>query len=345
MINCKRHKKMNSSKNSGRSFCITINGDASWFEGPTQADELADFLRACDLIRYAVFQFETAPSTGRRHCQAYVYTTRNSRISAVKKIFNGWRVGCSPHIELARGNIDQAVAYCVKADTSVQGTSREVGSKPRQGSRSDLADIAAAIDEGMPLAEVAQLHPADFIRYSRGLQEYQRVRLSCPRSPETSITVYWWFGPTGTGKSRKAFSDYPDSYVKMPTNKWWDGYVAQTEVIMDDYRPAMCPFSELLRILDRYPMRVEMKGSSVDLAATTFIITTCQRPEIIWHGKTEEQIDQLLRRITEIVEFLPDGTTKVLKDGTTDYVRQEPVDMMILPVNPGPQMFVSAKKY
>jgi hypothetical protein len=193
------------------------------------------------------------------------------------------------------------------------------------------------------MSDVAEMYPGDFIRYSRGFQEYQRVRLSSQRSPDQEITVLWWFGPTGTGKSRKAFEDYPDSYVKMPTNKWWDGYVAQKTVIMDDYRPAMCPFSELLRILDRYPMKVEMKGSSTDLSATTFIITTCQRPEILWNGKTEEQIDQLLRRLSEIVEFHPDGTKSVLKDSTTPYVRQDPPEEPVMN-NSTSNIWVSARR-
>lgn len=314
-----------------RSFCVTINGEPEWFLGPAEADALATYLKSQPIVRYAQFQFETAPTTLRRHCQAYVYTRSNSRIPAIRKLFQGWRNLCNPHIELARGSIDQAADYCAKADTAVPDTHRQVGERPKQGSRSDLAEIASAIDEGTDMSEVAQMYPGDFIRYSRGFQEYQRVRLSCPRSKDEAITVSWWFGPTGTGKSRKAFEDYPDSYVKMPTNKWWDGYVAQKTVIMDDYRPAMCPFSELLRILDRYPMRVEMKGSSTDLSATTFIITTCQRPEILWHGKTEEQIDQLIRRVTDIVEFHPDGTTTTLKSSVISYVRAEPPETFISP--------------
>lgn len=331
-----------SSRAQSRSFCVTVNGPSEWFSGPAEADALCEYLKQCSSVRYARFQFETAPTTLRRHCQAYVYTRTNSRIPAVRKIFEGWHDGCAPHIELARGTIDQAADYCAKADTRVPGTDREVGTRPRQGARSDLADIASAIDEGTEMADVAHMYPGDFIRYSRGLQEYQRVRFSSPRSPDQEITVLWWFGPTGTGKSRKAFQDYPDSYVKMPINKWWDGYVAQKTVIMDDYRPAMCPFSELLRILDRYPMRVEMKGSSTDLSATTFVITTCQRPEILWHGKTEEQIDQLLRRLTEIVEFRTDGTQVPLKNSTIPYVKQIPEDVM---VNPTPNLFVSARRY
>lgn len=320
-------------ENPAKAFVFTINGAQEWFEdGASEtcedmgtddsrrthpADALLAILKGESSCRYACFQFEVAPSTGRRHCQGYIYFSRSMRLSGVKKLLRLWN-NCEPHIDIARGSPEQNHVYCSKADTAVPGTYRDFGEIPQKGRRNDLREVAALIAEGTQLREVATSYPTDFIRYSRGIQEYQRAILSHPRSIGEEITVLWWFGQTGTGKSRTAFERYPDSYVKMPTNKWWDGYVAQKTVIMDDYRPAMCPFSELLRILDRYPMKVEMKGSSVDLSATTFVITTCQRPEVLWHGKTEEQIGQLLRRLTEIVEFLP-GETKVWKNSLTSY--------------------------
>lgn len=309
----------------GKAFVFTLNSEYVHSypdEVTTLADELASYLRSQANVRFACFQIEVAPSTSRRHVQGYVYFTCTSRLSAARKTFLGFH-GSVPHFELARGSVDDSIAYCSKVDTGIVDTYRQIGDRPRQGSRSDLADIAHAIDEGTSMRDVASQYPSDFMRYARGIQAYQAATLAHPRSAAQEVTVLWWFGPTGTGKSRTAFERYPDSYVKMPTNKWWDGYVNQTQVIMDDYRPAMCPFSELLRILDRYPMKVEMKGSSIDLSATTFIITTCQRPEVLWNGKTEEQVNQLIRRITEIVEYNPDGTQTIWKNSSIPYVLTE----------------------
>jgi hypothetical protein len=71
-------------------------------------------------------------------------------------------------------------------------------------------------------------------------------------------------------KSRKAFGEYPDAYIKM-NNKWWDGYANEKTVIMDDYRASLCTFQDLLRILDRYPLRVELKGACAQLSALHYM--------------------------------------------------------------------------
>jgi hypothetical protein len=278
------------------------------------------------IFRYCCFQLETAGTTGNRHCQGYIYLQSARRMGYVKRFIGelglhaGYGTLLQPHCERSRGTPQQNRDYCSKPATAIPGTFREIGTLPRQGDRTDLNGIAEAIAEGAEISSIAAEFPIEFIKYSKGIQALKTALSSKPRPATVDPTVYWWFGPTGTGKSRLAFETYPDAYIKMPTNKWWDGYVDQAEVILDDYRPSMCPFHELLRLLDRYPMKVEFKGGSTELQATTFVITTCERPELLWQGKTDEMIDQLIRRITEIRHFTPTGTT-ILKDGSTAYVK------------------------
>ena len=86
--------------------------------------------------------------------------------------------------------------------------------------------------------------------------------------------------------------------------KWWEGYDAHPNVLIDDFRKDFCTFHELLRILDRYPYRIEVKGTSRQLLAKRIIITCPYHPEIIYD--TREDIGQLLRRITKIVYIGPE---------------------------------------
>ena len=318
-----------------KAWCFTINNvdacaqesadSSAWF---TEAFEgYLNFPERRSIFRYCCFQLEIGGATARRHCQGYIYLQSARRLAFVKQLIGGFGVHTEygrelqPHIERSRGSPDQNRAYCSKPESSVPDTFREIGTLPRQGARSDLTELAEAIAEGTDMADIATTFPTEFIKYAKGIQALKTALSSKPRSAAVEPTVYWWFGPTGTGKSKLAFETYPDAYVKMPTNKWWDGYVDQKEVILDDYRPSMCPFHELLRLLDRYPMKVEFKGGSTELQATTFVITTCERPELLWQDKTSEKIDQLIRRITEIRQFHPDTTTTVLKNSTTTYVK------------------------
>jgi len=325
------HKKM-----SFKAWCFTINNveecypqedgiPGTWFSEAFEA--WLSFPERRELFRYCCFQLEIGETTGRRHCQGYIYLQSARRLGWVKHFIGQFGLHTvynrelQPHIERSRGSPEQNRAYCSKPETAVAGTFRDIGTIPRKGARSDLTELAEAIAEGGDMHDIAAMFPTEYIKFSRGIQALKTALSSKPRSATVEPTVYWWFGPTGTGKSRLAFETYPDAYIKMPTNKWWDGYEAQTEVILDDYRPSMCPFHELLRLLDRYPMKVEYKGGSTELQATTFVITTCERPELLWQGKTDEMIDQLIRRLSEIRQFQPDGTMITLKNSTTTYVK------------------------
>jgi len=82
--------------------------------------------------------------------------------------------------------------------------------------------------------------------------------------------------------------------------QWWDGYDNQDAVLFDDFRGDFCTFHYLLRVLDRYPMRVEVKGSSREFNSKRIYITSCYPPTEIYN-KSDEDVKQLIRRIDEII--------------------------------------------
>ncbi len=267
---------------------------------------------------YFIVQREIAPTTGKRHYQGYVYFDGVKRFQAAKD-WIARAFDCEVHIEMAKGSPLQNKDYCSKTETAEPGTIMELGELPAQGKRNDLAMLYERIKDGNSIRTIADEFPSQFIRYSKGIKELTALTQYVPRSPAVDPVVHWWFGPTGVGKSRKAYETFPDAYVKMSGNKWWDGYEGHKHVIFDDYRSNMGPFSELLRVLDRYPHRVEGKGTSCELSANVFVITTTVRPEECWHSRTDEALEQLLRRITNILQFHADGSTTTLKDTLTCY--------------------------
>lgn len=310
-----------------RAWCFTTNIDAGihWLTDPQLTLRLQDQGTQLASTYFCVGR-EIAPTTGQRHYQGYIYFKSQRHFGPVRNILSNLFDGIIPHVEPARGSPRQNRDYCRKSSVPIAMLDGdipkffEIGELPRQGGRTDLQEIAKAVTQGTTISNIAHEFPSEFIKYSHGIKQFHAIVSSKPRDITVVPVVSWWFGRTGVGKSRRAFELYgTDAYIKM-TDKWWDGYSGQKVVIFDDYRASLCPFHELLRILDRYPYRVQFKGGSIELSASVFVITTPHRPEVTWSNRTQESIAQLLRRITEIVEFLENGETRILKDSSTPYV-------------------------
>ena len=95
-----------------------------------------------------------------------------------------------------------------------------------------------------------------------------------PDGPE--LWVLW--GPSGSGKSRYAKEHWPGAFWKTPYTQWWDGYGTHDTVILDDFRGDCMRLTDLQRLLDWYPLWVEIKGGSLPMLATRYVITSNQHP-------------------------------------------------------------------
>lgn len=276
---------------SSRAWCFTLNN----YE---EAD--VNRLKAMD-CRYLVFQKEIAPTTNTPHIQGYVYFAQPRTLRTVKNL-----VGNVAHCEVARGTSHQNKLYCTKAGGFDQF---EKGDIPRQGSRSDIEDVAKDVMAGKPLNEVIADNPEFYVKYRNGLTGLHAHYVSTQGPRTWKTRVHWYHGPTGTGKSHRAFEEAGvDAYYKMGGNKWWDGYSGQAHVVIDDFRRDLCPFHELLRLLDKYPHRVEYKGGSIQFLATNIWITCNKPPDQVFindEGAPREDLGQLIRRI-EVIQYFGD---------------------------------------
>lgn len=95
------------------------------------------------------------------------------------------------------------------------------------------------------------------------------------RFPEIFVELH--YGQSRTGKSTGVRRAYPDAYWKSP-GKWWDGLTDETTIVFDDFDGSWFTCSELLRILNPFTYRVEAKGSSFNLQALHFVITSNIHP-------------------------------------------------------------------
>ena len=117
------------------------------------------------------------------------------------------------------------------------------------------------------------------------------VRIFCNLLLVRTCFVFW--GRTGTGKSKRAWDEGGlQSYPKDPRTKFWDGYSGQRTVIIDEFRGAI-DIGHLLRWLDRYPVIVEIKGSSTRLVAETIYITSNLDPRMWYPDLDPETLSAL----------------------------------------------------
>lgn len=250
-------------------------------------------------IAYCCYQREIGES-GTPHIQGYVRYKSPVRCAKAIREFVG------AHVTPCTGTEEENIAYCSKVgDGTVPNSFVEYGVRAAAGQRNDLVGFADAIKGGKRGRELFELHPTEFIKYTGGAnfitKYYERGR-------DFKTVVRWYWGATGTGKSRSAFTEFPEAYFKDPVTKWWDGYDSSNPghgtVVIDDYRRDFSTFATLLRLFDRYPVRVEPKNGSVMFLAKVLIVTAPLPPDLMWRGRTAEDIGQLMRRIDIVKAFI-----------------------------------------
>lgn len=262
-----------------RCACFTLNNYTF--------DDLVRLGGLKDHVKYLVMGAEVGEQ-GTPHLQGYVEFNKSIKFNSAKKL-----LGDRVHIEQRRGTQQQAIDYCKK-----DGDVWEMGTPGHQGKRVDLDNVRQlAMDGGM--RAVARTSSLQQIKVAEKYLTYNEE----PRDwkPE----VYWLWGKTGVGKSRRAreIAGDQDTYCKNDGTKWWTGYDGHEVVIIDDFRDSWWSLTEMLSLLDRYEKIVEYKGGHRQFKPRTIIVTSAMSPADCYKN-TGERIDQLLRRIDYTIEMV-----------------------------------------
>lgn len=291
-----------------RRFCFTL-------ANPSEDThyELANIQFICPDFRYLIYQVEKAPTTGTEHIQAYLELNAVYRFQRVLSLLPD-----GSHVESARGTCQQNILYCSKADSRVNGPF-EYGtpSVRSQGRRSDLLSLMSTLETATSLEEAvlsSESNQACYVKYHRGLEKLASLKKK-PISNRIGIQprrvcVIW--GPTGTGKTHTAYTSLQTLYPEeepfiCPCNsgQWFDGYNGQRGVIFDDFRAQddNMPVSTFLRIFDKYPLTVPIKGGFVQWSPETIYLTTNINPASFYSNQPEQTYQAVQRRLTEVSEL------------------------------------------
>lgn len=262
-----------------RNFCFTINNYTN--------DDIQ--LMKTLPYQYLIYGYEKGENNT-PHIQGYCELNKKMRFKALKEIIP------RAHIEHRKSTSEKASTYCKK-----EGNFFELGSPKKQGDRVDLDNIREiAMEDGM--RKVTAIGNLQQINVAQKFLTYNEE----PRNWECE--VIWLTGPSGCGKSRKAHEMAPEAYSK-DNSVWWDGYDGHEDVIIDDFRDSWWDLTFMLKILDRYALRVQVKGGYRQLRAKRIIITSIKHPTECYLN-TGECKKQLLRRI-KIIEDLGNPVPEV----------------------------------
>lgn len=257
-----------------RNWCFTLN---NYIED--------DIILMKDIdYKYLVMGYEVGDS-GTPHIQGYIEFVNQRTLGGLKKINK------NIHWEIRRGTAKQASDYCKKTEKF-----EEFGKISRQGNRTDLDEIASRIKE-VSLKTIAEEYPIEYIKYNKGLTALKNVNTEY-RDRNIKPNILWLWGKSGVGKTKYAFDNHVDVYIKDGT-MWWDNYEQNECILIDDF-DGKWPYRDLLRLLDRYPYQGQVKGGYTKINSPNIYITCEHSPEFFWHNN---ELKQILRRIDKVIEM------------------------------------------
>lgn len=226
--------------------------------------------------RGIVFQEEVSPTTGERHLQGFVRFDNGLKMAQIKQRMKRNDVHLEPSVAPSA-----AVEYCRKGETRDGECYEEGDLHFEQGKSLQVRNMIEEMRGGATLSYIVAEYPVECLRHSRGIQFIKFWNEREQRSHDRELRVCVLIGSPGTGKSRAAY-EYDRGLYKVDRaaaggEVWFDGYDGESTLLIDDFY-GWIPYSQLLNLLDRYPLRLATKGGHTYAKWDTVIITSNAEP-------------------------------------------------------------------
>ncbi len=271
-------------------------------------------------------QLELAPTTSKHHIQAFFSSSSQRSLRAVRKLF----LPLAPHVEAVHTTPRLAYAYCLKDDSHVQDEDGNpvfryvYGEQPAgAGKRTALQAFGEAVEAGTVTTdslynEHAMVH-ARYPAYAYKVIAHNVLRNFTYSLPKQVIVIT---GPSGTGKTRLVHHLAQGSLYTAEIDKrnyWFDGYHQERIVLFDEFDGHnTVSLPRLLKLLDRYIVRVPVKGGFTAFAPTTiYIINNYNYNPSDWASTAypdapASAVAALNRRITSFIPAIDSGWGQLL---------------------------------
>lgn len=273
-----------------RNWTFTINNyteqDENWCWG----------LGFEDHFKYTCVGREIAPETGTPHLQGMVCWTTMKSFGQMKSLHEG------AHWEAMRESVEVNMNYCKKGDDFYEWGEAPMTQKQKGEANLERWEAARECVRQNRIGDI----PADLAIHLAKLEyAVAREKLAAMDLTDTETQHEWLYGKTRTGKSRKARFENPGAYLKM-CNKWWDGYMGEEVVLIEDLDKKHDVLCHHLKIWgDRYRFPAEVKGGKIDIRPRKIVVTSNWHPADIWED--ERDLEPILRRfrVEEVVNWVP----------------------------------------
>jgi hypothetical protein len=266
-----------------RAFTFTLNN----YSDTEQAE-----IRSLS-YQYLVYGREVGEK-GTPHLQGYIYFKNAKTLGACIKYMPK-----RSHIEIAISDTAHNHKYCTK-----DGDFEEHGTRPMTAKEKGEMEVAR-YKRTWDLAKSGDFEEIDPDIRVRLYGTIKRIRFDYLPLPTSQVKMdfHWWYGPSGTCKSRTALRDNPDAYLKLK-NKWWDGYTSQPCVIIEEWSPDEVPqlHQMLKKWCDHHPFAAEIKGGLTNLRPPKIIILS-NYTMLACFGYDTEGVYKPLKRRLKVREF------------------------------------------
>ena len=287
------------------------------------------------LRRFAPSYFcmaDEVATTGTYHTHIFLLAPSPIRFSTIKNRFP------TAHIEKAYGSAKTNRAYILKegrwadtdkAETSVPGTFEEWGDLPaeKEEEAPEMFKLIQDLRAGKTVMEIIEDNPKLAFRI-REIETLRQAILEEKYGAENrALEVTYLYGASGTGKTWGIFETHDRKSICRITDYGgrngvrFDAYHCQDVLVLEEFH-SQIPISAMLNYLDIYPLTLPARYTDRTACYTKVYITSNIPLEEQYRDIQRYQMETwraFLRRVQNVIEYLPDGSTVQHKKGGIPY--------------------------
>ena len=266
------------------------------------------------------------------HTHIFFALERPTRFSTIKKRFP------ESHIDRAEGTAAECRAYVQKSgkwaegeksETSIPGTFEEWGDLPaeKEEEAPEMFKLIQDLRAGKSVMEIIEDNPKLAFRI-REIETLRQAILEEKYSAENrALEVTYLYGASGTGKTRGIFEKHDRKSICRITDYGgkngvrFDAYHCQDVLVLEEFH-SQIPISAMLNYLDIYPLTLPARYTDRIACYTKVYITSNIPLEEQYRDIQRYQMETwraFLRRVQNVIEYLPDGSTVQHKKGGIPY--------------------------